>query len=379
MRRIRGAISLGLASCGLRRGVVASTNSTANSPQSDAGGRSSRLATGSRQRTGRAAKSAAAGVCYRGGDGSHRARFRNCPQASQMRPISAWWLGPDELPRRPGLQHRLVVARAAGLIGDQLLLLEHEPSWTLGAQRSLARGRDAGRSSPPHIELIETERGASHIPRPGQLTAYAIIQALRQGLWPAVCPRSWRPAWQRACAESGVEAGRRDGFPGLLCGDGSRKSGPSGGPHRARRELPRHPLNVTVSLADLRVDRCMRHARGSNSTSDSRGNWTSRRAHHRIGGSRSCRFASPSPARSQRRSGHAAAGGKYPAAARAGLEDVLALGPDWRGCCGRSGLMGAGLFEKTAADDLPAGGVPQRSWTREFQRGAFALAVRPGG
>src|SRR5450759_6025622 len=47
-------------------------------------------------------------------------------------PIAAWWLGRTAYRDAWDLQHRLVAARYAGRIGDQLLLLEHDPVLTLG-------------------------------------------------------------------------------------------------------------------------------------------------------------------------------------------------------------------------------------------------------
>ena len=181
------------------------------------------------------------------------------PAASQMRPISAWWLGRTNYRDAWDLQHRLVVARAAGLIGDQLLLLEHEPVLTLGRHSDPSHVvATPAQLAARHIELIETERGGEVTYHgPGQLTAYAIIKLSDRGLLVRPFVRALEAALAAACAESGVEAGRRDGFPGCWCGDGSRKIGAVG--VRIEHGVSYHgiALNVTVSLADFElIDAC---------------------------------------------------------------------------------------------------------------------------
>jgi lipoyl(octanoyl) transferase len=157
------------------------------------------------------------------------------------------------------LQHRLVSARAAGLIGDQLLLLEHEPVLTLGRH-----------SDPSHvvasptvlasrgIELIETERGGEVTYHgPGQLTGYVIVKLTERGLLPRPLVRALEAALAGACAELGVVAGPKADYPGCWCGDGSRKIGAVG--VRIERGVSYHgvALNVTARLADFElIDAC---------------------------------------------------------------------------------------------------------------------------
>ena len=58
-------------------------------------------------------------------------------------PLTARWLGRVEYPVAYELQKRLVDERAVGVIGDQLLLLEHPAVLTLGRHRQQDR-RQAG-------------------------------------------------------------------------------------------------------------------------------------------------------------------------------------------------------------------------------------------
>jgi lipoyl(octanoyl) transferase len=174
-------------------------------------------------------------------------------------PIAAWWLGRTSYRDAWDLQHRIVTARAAGLIGDQLLLLEHEPVLTLGrhsdpahvlasTEELLARG----------VELIRVERGGEVTYHgPGQLVAYPIVRLADRGLLIRPLVRALEAALAETCRSFGVEAGPKDGFPGCWCGDGSRKVGAIG--VRVERGVSYHgiALNVSVRLADFElIDAC---------------------------------------------------------------------------------------------------------------------------
>jgi lipoyl(octanoyl) transferase len=189
-------------------------------------------------------------------------RLVQIPRPTAQRPappITAWWLGRTPYRDAWDLQHRLVAARAAGLVGDQLLLLEHEPVLTLGRH-----------SDPSHvvatpaelaargIELIETERGGEVTYHgPGQLTAYPIIKLADRGLLVRPLVRALEASLTAACADAGVEAGPREGYPGCWCGGGSRKIGAIG--VRIEHGVSYHgiALNVTVRLSDFGlIDAC---------------------------------------------------------------------------------------------------------------------------
>jgi lipoyl(octanoyl) transferase len=174
-------------------------------------------------------------------------------------PLTAWWLGRTAYRDAWDLQHRVVAARADGLIGDQLLLLEHEPVLTLGRH-----------SDPSHVvaspaelaarrmELIRTERGGEVTYHgPGQLTAYPIVRLADRGLYIRTFVRALERALSEACAAFGVEAGPKEGFPGCWCAGGTRKIGAVG--VRVERGVTYHgiALNVDVRLADFElIDAC---------------------------------------------------------------------------------------------------------------------------
>ena len=174
-------------------------------------------------------------------------------------PIAAWWLGRTGYRDAWDLQHRIVAARAQGLIGDQLLLLEHEPVLTLGRHSDpahvLAGPADLSERG---VELIRVERGGEVTYHgPGQLVAYPIMRLADRGLLIRPLVRALESALAETCASFGVEAGPRDGYPGCWCGGGTRKIGAVG--LRVERGISYHgiALNISVSLSDFElIDAC---------------------------------------------------------------------------------------------------------------------------
>jgi lipoate-protein ligase B len=106
------------------------------------------------------------------------------------------------------------------------------------------------------IELIRVERGGEVTYHgPGQLTAYPIVKLADRGLLVRPMVRALEAGLIAACADAGIEAGRRDGFPGCWCD--VRKIGAVG--IRIEHGVSYHgiALNVTVSLADFElIDAC---------------------------------------------------------------------------------------------------------------------------
>jgi lipoate-protein ligase B len=172
-------------------------------------------------------------------------------------PLAARWLGRVAYRDAWQLQHRVVAARAAGAIGDQLLLLEHEPVLTLGRHADAGHVRVAAEELAGRgIELVRVERGGEVTYHgPGQLTAYPIVGLRDRGLFVRAFVSALEAALARACAELGVTAGPRPGHPGCWCGD--RKIGAVG--VRVERGIAYHgiALNVTARLADFGlIDTC---------------------------------------------------------------------------------------------------------------------------
>ena len=177
-------------------------------------------------------------------------------------PIDARWLGRIAYPEAYALQRRLVDERAAGLIPDQLLLLEHPAVLTLGKRSDpahiLATTEELERRG---IAIEQTERGGEVTYHgPGQLVAYPIIRLHDRGLLLRPFVRALEAALIETADAFGVAAARRDGHPGCWCdteGHAARKIGALG--LRVERGVSYHgiALNVTVDLRDFElIDAC---------------------------------------------------------------------------------------------------------------------------
>jgi lipoyl(octanoyl) transferase len=184
------------------------------------------------------------------------------PERSSAFAITAHWLGRIAYRDAWDLQKGLAGARAAGAIGDRLLLLEHPAVLTLG------RGADESHvlATPAllaarGIELLRVERGGEVTYHgPGQLVAYPIVKLADRELLLRPFVRALEAALVATCAASGVVADRREGHPGCWIdpeGARPRKIGALG--IRIERGTSYHgiALNVDPDLADFGlIDPC---------------------------------------------------------------------------------------------------------------------------
>jgi lipoyl(octanoyl) transferase len=182
--------------------------------------------------------------------------------APETGPLEATWLGRMDYRPAWDLQRALAGRRAAGEIGDRLLLVEHPAVLTLGRQADeshvLATPAELARRD---IEVIRVERGGEVTYHgPGQLVAYPILALSRRGLLLRPLVRALEAAMVETCAAFGVRAVRRDGQPGCWVdpdGIAPRKIGALG--IRVERGVSYHgiALNVDVDLADFAlIDPC---------------------------------------------------------------------------------------------------------------------------
>jgi lipoyl(octanoyl) transferase len=138
-----------------------------------------------------------------------------------VRPLEVRHLGRVPYAQGLDLQAHLVAERQAGRIPDTLLLLEHDPVFTLGRN---ARAENV-LLSPEALEargfqLFETGRGGDVTYHgPGQVVGYPILD-----LSPDRCDvhryvRDLEEVMIRTCADYGIEAGRVAGMSGAWVGE----------------------------------------------------------------------------------------------------------------------------------------------------------------
>jgi len=113
------------------------------------------------------------------------------------------------------IQNRHVGDLLAGTGGEVLLLLEHEPVYTIGRTRD----QSSLRERLPH-PAIETNRGGQATYHgPGQLVGYPILDLDKRGRDLHSYLRFLEGFLIRLCAEFGVQACRRDGLTGVWVGE----------------------------------------------------------------------------------------------------------------------------------------------------------------
>ena len=119
--------------------------------------------------------------------------------------------GGTPVPYEPAwqLQRELHAARADGAVGDQVILLEHEPVFTAGRR---TEPQDRPWDGTPVVEVDRGGKITWH--GPGQLTGYPIL-ALPDGVYVVDYVRKLEAAIIAVCADLGLEAGRIAGRSGV--------------------------------------------------------------------------------------------------------------------------------------------------------------------
>lgn len=150
------------------------------------------------------------------------------------------------------LQRRLVDDRIAGRTPDTLLLLEHEPVFTVG--RTARAEHWGGDEHAPHvagIPVVRVERGGSVTYHgPGQLVGYPILRLNRFCPGPRTYVRMLEEVIVRTLARWNIAGRRIDKLPGVWTGD-ERPAKIAAIGARIERGVTMHgfALNVTVDLA----------------------------------------------------------------------------------------------------------------------------------
>jgi lipoyl(octanoyl) transferase len=138
-----------------------------------------------------------------------------------VRPIEIRRLGRVPYARGLELQEQLVAERQAGRIPDQLLLLEHDPVFTLGRN---ARSENvlfpAEALRERGFEVFETGRGGDVTYHgPGQVVGYPILDLAPDRRDVHRYVRDLEEVMIRTCADYGLEASRVQGLTGTWLGD----------------------------------------------------------------------------------------------------------------------------------------------------------------
>jgi lipoyl(octanoyl) transferase len=166
-----------------------------------------------------------------------------------MRPLVVRKLGRVRYADGLQLQARLVAQRKQGQIPDQLLLLEHEPVFTLGSSacpENVLLPRDALRER--GFDVCETGRGGDvTFHGPGQVVGYPIVDLTPDRRDVHRYVRDLEEVMIRCCHDYGVAAARIPGLTGTwIAGE---KVGAIG--VRISRWVTSHgfALNVTTDLS----------------------------------------------------------------------------------------------------------------------------------
>jgi lipoyl(octanoyl) transferase len=111
------------------------------------------------------------------------------------------------------IQEKTVAEILVGTAHDQILLLEHEPVYTIGRLRDQSSLRSPDSLPYP---IFETNRGGQATYHgPGQLVGYPLLDLNPRGRDLHAHLRSIEDALIAACGDLGVAAGRRDGLTGV--------------------------------------------------------------------------------------------------------------------------------------------------------------------
>ena len=111
------------------------------------------------------------------------------------------------------MQEQYVTAILDGSGHDSILLLEHQPVYTIGRLRDQSSLREPASLPYPVHEINRGGQATYH--GPGQLVGYPILDLTPRGKDLHEHLRKLEDALIRACQHFGVEAGRRDGLTGV--------------------------------------------------------------------------------------------------------------------------------------------------------------------
>jgi lipoyl(octanoyl) transferase len=129
-------------------------------------------------------------------------------------PLTIRWLGRISYADALALQEDLVARKAADpALPDELLLLEHEPVYTIGRNPDQSSLRDAAQL--PHPVITTNRGGQATYHGPGQLVGYPILDLRPRGQDLHRHLRGLEEVLILSLRDYGLDAGRREGLTGV--------------------------------------------------------------------------------------------------------------------------------------------------------------------
>jgi len=141
--------------------------------------------------------------------------FRHMNSTEQS--IAVRWLGRVEFEKAFAMQEEIVRGKVAGTAQDELLLLEHEPVYTIGRTPDQSSLREAAHLPHPVVQINRGGQATYH--GPGQLVGYPILDLRSHGQDLHRYLRALEEMLIRVCETFGVHAERREGLTGTWVAD----------------------------------------------------------------------------------------------------------------------------------------------------------------
>jgi lipoyl(octanoyl) transferase len=126
------------------------------------------------------------------------------------------WLGRVAYADGLGIQEETVRQLLAGSARETILLLEHDPVFTIGRTHDRSSLGDPEKLPAPLVEIGRGGKATWH--GPGQLVGYPLLRLVRYGQDLHAYLRCLEQALIDGCAALGVAAGRSDGLTGVWVG-----------------------------------------------------------------------------------------------------------------------------------------------------------------
>jgi lipoyl(octanoyl) transferase len=135
-----------------------------------------------------------------------------------VKKVQKIWLGQISFEDGLEIQNNKVIERFNGEIGDQILLLEHEPVYTIGRTQDQSSLPD-DRNNLPHPLFITNRGGKATYHGPGQLVGYPILDLKNYKKDLHLYLRSIEQSIIKTCIQYDVQASTKEGLTGVWCND----------------------------------------------------------------------------------------------------------------------------------------------------------------